>query len=539
MRARDSGHPVLPRREGVPRAGTPRRSSGRPTPPSRWARGRAPRPPAAIAAPPPTPAVGPTGSAPDAGPLILERYRLKRRLGAGAFGTVWQARDERLHREVAVKLLPRERIAGGRFEREARAAARLAHPAIVTLYEAAVDDEGAYLVSELVRGPTLDRLLADGELSDIGIARIGLALCDALLHAHAQGVVHRDVKPSNVLVPRRPTTPEGVAKLTDFGVARVIGGNPLTRTGDVLGTAAYMAPEQAEGRLVDGAADLYSLALVLYEALTGVNPLASAPRTRRLGTYLPPLRRQRRELPRELGQAIDQALRPRPRERGTIEELRVALERSLPALDDRPGTVDAPRLRRPATPAEPQDEAAAPEKPRAPAPALPAWSLRALSGATAAGLVLWISTALLPHPPLAPGVAALTAALLTAALPRLGWLTVTVGATAAPRPPAPPRRRATHRDRRDGPGAAVAKIAVGLAAPDPRPRARRSRTGRRLARAGGSGQDGAAPRRPRRERMADRGPGRRTRRTSRSTRSRRRPRRATGSTRSRRAPPTS
>src|SRR5437588_1312443 len=140
------------------------------------------------------------------GLMVLGRYRLHRPLGAGGFGTVWMARDERLERDVAVKVLPRERIVDGRFEREARAAARLAHPGIVTLYEAAVDDEGAYLVSELVRGPTLDRLLAAGELSDRGIARIGIALCDALAHAHAEGVVHRDVKPSNILIPRRAST---------------------------------------------------------------------------------------------------------------------------------------------------------------------------------------------------------------------------------------------------------------------------------------------------------------------------------------------
>src|SRR5579862_7715510 len=136
-------------------------------------------------------------------PVVLGRYRLQRRLGAGAFGTVWLARDERLEREVAVKILPRERVIGGRFEREARAAARLSHPAIVTLYEAAVDDEGAYLVSELVRGRTLDALLEQGRLSDREILEVGVALCDALAHAHAQGVIHRDVKPSNVLVPSR------------------------------------------------------------------------------------------------------------------------------------------------------------------------------------------------------------------------------------------------------------------------------------------------------------------------------------------------
>ena len=180
-------------------------------------------------------------------PLVLDRYRLHRRLGAGAFGTVWLASDERLERDVAVKILPRERVVGGRFEREARAAARLAHPGIVTLYEASVDDDGAYLVSELVRGSTLDDLLAAGLLSDHDIVSIGIALCDALEHAHAQGIVHRDVKPSNVLVPERTTTPAQLAKLTDFGVARVIGGDSLTLTGDVIGTLAYMAPEQAEG----------------------------------------------------------------------------------------------------------------------------------------------------------------------------------------------------------------------------------------------------------------------------------------------------
>ena len=179
--------------------------------------------------------------------VVLDRYRLQRRLGAGAFGTVWMARDERLERDVAVKVLPRERVMSGRFEREARAAARLSHPAIVTLYEAAVDDDGAYLVSELVRGETLDALLEQGQLSDRDITGIALALCDALQHAHDQGVVHRDVKPSNVLVPEAPPSPAQLAKLTDFGVARVLGGDALTHTGDVLGTLAYMAPSRPRG----------------------------------------------------------------------------------------------------------------------------------------------------------------------------------------------------------------------------------------------------------------------------------------------------
>src|SRR5205085_5712273 len=151
------------------------------------------------------------------GPRVLGRYRLHRRLGSGAFGTVWLARDERLGRDVAVKVVPRERVAGGRFEREAKAAAQLAHPGIVTLYEAAIDDEGAYLVSELVHGATLADSLEEGRLSDRDVVRIGIALCDALGHAHAHGVVHRDLKPSNVLVPDLPSTDSELVKLTDFG----------------------------------------------------------------------------------------------------------------------------------------------------------------------------------------------------------------------------------------------------------------------------------------------------------------------------------
>jgi eukaryotic-like serine/threonine-protein kinase len=288
---------------------------------------------------------GDTGRIRSDAPSVLRRYRLRRRLGSGGFATVWLAHDERLDREVAVKILPRERVVGGRFEREARAAARLTHPGIVTLYEAAVDDEGAYLVSELVHGTTLDRLLADGRLSDRDVVEIGIALCDALAHAHANGVIHRDVKPSNVLIPERPTSPAGLARLTDFGVARVLGGDSLTMTGDVIGTAAYMAPEQAQGLPAGATADLFSLALVLYEALTGVNPVRTGVGTqpgRRLGMHLPPLRRQRRDLPRELGQAIDLALRPRSGERGRLGELRGALSTVAGGMHDEPGVVAAP-----------------------------------------------------------------------------------------------------------------------------------------------------------------------------------------------------
>jgi hypothetical protein len=361
---------------------------------------------------------------------VLDRYRLVRRLGAGAFGTVWMAHDERLEREVAVKILARERIIGGRFEREARAAARLSHPAIVTLYEAAVDDEGAYLVSELVDGTTLGALLAEGRLSDRDIVSVGIALCDALEHAHAQGVIHRDVKPSNVLVPDAPASAAQVAKLTDFGVAHVVGGESLTITGDVIGTLAYMAPEQAEGLETGPPADLYSVALVLYEALSGVNPVSgtATQRSRRLGTHLPPLRRQRRDLPRELGHGIDLALRPRPRERGSVGELAEALAGAAGHVADEPGIV--------AGPATPWTTVWARTEARHPEPGLRAGEApapderrgrglaRGTAAAATAAMTAWLASTALAGGAVAavsPALGGLLAGGAVLVAPRLGW----------------------------------------------------------------------------------------------------------------------
>src|SRR3954454_2344778 len=149
-------------------------------------------------------ATGAVADGPDGGggALVLDRYRLLRRLGAGGFGVVWLAHDERLDRAVAVKrIATHDAAAGTRAEREAKAAARLAHPGIVALYESGRDDGAVYLVSELVRGRTLGELMDDGALSDRDVLRVGVALCEALAHAHGRGVVHRDVKPGNVMVP--------------------------------------------------------------------------------------------------------------------------------------------------------------------------------------------------------------------------------------------------------------------------------------------------------------------------------------------------
>src|SRR5919202_5205588 len=277
----------------------------------------------------------PTAIAPRAAAArVLDRYRLDRRLGAGAFGAVWLGYDETLERRVAVKVVARSPAPGdapGRAQREALAAARLNHPGIVALYEAGEDADNHYLVSELVEGLTLARAIAEGALSDRDVLRVGIALCDALAHAHAAGVVHRDIKPGNVIIPTRPQSEAGLAKLTDFGVARLAGEDALTRTGDVVGTLAYMAPEQAEGRRVGATADVYSLALLIYEALAGFNPLrAAAPATtaRRVARGIPSLRRLRRDLPDRLIAAVDGALRRRPEERASLDDLRAGLEAS-------------------------------------------------------------------------------------------------------------------------------------------------------------------------------------------------------------------
>ena len=237
--------------------------------------------------------------------------------------------------------MPLEGGESPRAEREALAAARLAHPGIVALYEAGRDDDAYYLVSELVRGRTLGELERDGALSDLDVVRIGAALCDALEHAHARGVIHRDVKPANVMVPEASDDGAGVAKLTDFGIARLADAAALTRTGDVVGTLAYMAPEQAEGRRVTGAADLYALALVLYEALSGSNPVraeGAAATARRVGMRLPPLRPP---APRPAARALRRPrrrARPRARAaRGDSATCARRCSRRAPHVDDEPG----------------------------------------------------------------------------------------------------------------------------------------------------------------------------------------------------------
>ncbi len=233
------------------------------------------------------------------GRVLIDRYRLIRPLASGGMATVWEGHDEILARDVAVKAphphLAADPVFSQRFRREAVAAARLSHPNIVATYDTGADGAMPFIVMELVRGRTLKQALADGGAQPIGVA-VGIAIqtADALDAAHRAGLIHRDVKPANILlVENRPPTSTGAdgppggeqgmpaglptVKVADFGVARLFGlvadgTDDLTGTGTVVGTARYLAPEQVDGGALDARTDVYALGVVLYEQLCGQPP---------------------------------------------------------------------------------------------------------------------------------------------------------------------------------------------------------------------------------------------------------------------------
>ncbi|MEV8537475.1 serine/threonine-protein kinase [Streptomyces sp. NPDC051572] len=231
-----------------------------------------PHPDNPYAAPGSSPAPQPD---PGTGRLIAGRYRLLGKLGHGGMGTVWRAKDETVDREVAVKeprvpdhLPERERAnAYERMRREARAAARLDHPAVVNVHDVAVVDGQPWIVMELVTGRSLGDALQEGTLAARDAARIGLQVLGALEAAHAAGVLHRDVKPDNVLLGRHDRV-----VLTDFGIAQIEGETNLTDTGGFVGSPEYIAPERVLGQRPGPASDLWSLGVVLYAATEGVSP---------------------------------------------------------------------------------------------------------------------------------------------------------------------------------------------------------------------------------------------------------------------------
>jgi serine/threonine-protein kinase len=293
--------------------------------------------------------------------LIGGRYRLEETIGRGGTASVWRAVDTTLDRPVAVKLLHSLLLddpeLAERFRREAQLVARLSHPHLVRLLDAGEEGDGPFLVFELVEGSDLKTLVRErGRLDSQEASRLCAQVARALACAHQRGVVHRDVKSRNVLV-----TPEGEAKLTDFGIARVMegeAGRALTRTGMLMGSADYLAPEQAEGRPVDARADVYSLGVVLWECLTGRLPFRGdgflAVAIQHIRDPIPDPRMEAPDVPDHLAAAVLRATAKRPDARyQRAEDLALALEEGethqgtapLPPRADEPDA-DTERVRR-------------------------------------------------------------------------------------------------------------------------------------------------------------------------------------------------
>ncbi|MEW8978202.1 MAG: Stk1 family PASTA domain-containing Ser/Thr kinase [Symbiobacterium sp.] len=253
------------------------------------------------------------------GTILGNRYRLEERIGGGGMALVFRATDLQLGREVAVKVLRGQYSADDefvrRFRREAHNAACLSHPNIVQTYDVGEDGGTHYIVMELVRGKTLKALIQEqGALPVAEAARIGIAIADALAHAHAQRIVHRDIKPHNILLGE-----DGRIKVADFGIARAVTTDTVTRTGAMVGSAHYFSPEQANGQPAGEKSDLYSLGVVLYEMVTGTLPFqGESPITvalKHLQERVVPPSELNAEVPVEMDEIILRAMEKEPDDR--------------------------------------------------------------------------------------------------------------------------------------------------------------------------------------------------------------------------------
>jgi eukaryotic-like serine/threonine-protein kinase len=278
--------------------------------------------------------------------LVLDRYQPLRPLGNGGSGSVWLARDETTGLEVALKIVPREGKAGPRAEREAAVAAHLRHERCLRAYACASDSSHVYIAYEYAPGRTLREAMRGGDLDDGSAVEAAAQILEGLAHAHAHRVVHRDVKPANVLL----ADGDGVSvRLLDFGLARMEEAETLTAVGDVPGTLAYIPPERLAGDQAGAAGDVWAVGVLLWEALAGTHPFWASSlldTARAIEAGAPPLATVRPDLPRRLTAAVDGALAHDPARRPTAARLAQALRT---AFDERDRRAKAPRiaLRRP------------------------------------------------------------------------------------------------------------------------------------------------------------------------------------------------
>lgn len=271
------------------------------------------------------------------GRKILGRYKIVERIGSGGMGVVWKANDLVLDRYVALKILRPEMSEDddfvSRFRREAKAAASLSHPNIVSIYDVGEDQGLHFIVMELVEGETLrDRLNREGRLQPEEALNIAAQICLGLAHAHDNNIIHRDIKPQNILL-----TEVGHVKVADFGIARALGGVSTTSTDVVVGSASYLSPEQARNGKVSARSDLYSLGVVLYEMITGKLPFTGdspvAVALQHVEARVPSVRRAVPDIPVEFENLISKALAKDPGERfQSAGEMLQAIRKSRSAL---------------------------------------------------------------------------------------------------------------------------------------------------------------------------------------------------------------
>jgi hypothetical protein len=326
--------------------------------------------------------------------LVVGRYRPLRPLGSGGSGSVWLARDEQTGLDVALKIVPREGKAATRAEREALAAARLRHERCLRAYGLERDSRNVYIAYEYVPGETLRQALRAGALNDAAAIEAAAQVLEGLAHAHARGIVHRDVKPSNVLVAEGP---ELSVRLLDFGLAQLAEEEPLTATGDVPGTLAYVSPERLHGESGTAAADVWAVGVLLWEALAGWHPFWNGSlleTARRIDAGAAPLAQARPDLPKPLTALVDRMLALNPTARPPAAKLAHELRDAF-----------AERLRR--------------RKTRTTLP--PVKAPLTLAAPTAAGLFAgWTTSALPFYPTLFAPLLGLLAFALTLVRPRLG-----------------------------------------------------------------------------------------------------------------------
>ncbi len=327
---------------------------------------------------------------------MLGRYRPLRPLGSGGMGSVWHARDERESRDVALKIVPRTGTAGPRAEREAIAAAQLRHPACLRAYALAKDEGHVYIAYEYVPGRTLRHALERGELDDADALEAAAQILEGLAHAHSRGIVHRDVKPANVLL---ADGPDVSVRLLDFGLALVSEEETLTAAGDVPGTLAYISPERLGGKPAGPATDVWSVGVLLWESLARRHPFGIGPFleiAKRIGRGAPSIGTVRRDLPAQIVKLVDGALTLEPEKRPPAAKLAAGLRQ---AANPRPGSRPAAVSR---------------------SLSIPFLIARLAPAAPAALLAGWSATTLAFFPAHWPLALSAVAALLTIVGPRLG-----------------------------------------------------------------------------------------------------------------------